>query len=451
MNQTSWTPSEKAKKMTAGPSKTRTSRQKPHAAQLDPAADLTLVTQGWAAPRKGPPPKAVSRESVKARATRERLAAEEAEATRRRKEDEKKRRERVKMMRTGDFSNSDAHAGPEQLPRARTQTWRRGQWDSEGWRVDTTIDREALGISNDAAVAQASRDLKGSYEFHEAQFASNFKAVALEGPPAPMHPRSVLAKTTTLQGAVVDPSFADPERGKWLKENPPRTDPNWNTDTRLETEPAWTNSVGPNPRDVMRRSNETRLLWDAERKEREGAERAKATRPRSATPKPKPGDKVQVTRVPKSVDGVRVGDYGIVQSRKTWPEKEVTVLISKSRSDELAPVVSFPSQHLTVVESPARVWKSASVVSTPEQDARSKAAESLRKRKEYGRKKKLVKSKGATVDSKSSYWDANCCNQFLTPPPGQNRSSRLDHTCHLSRKNSPTMTRRGVARALNGV
>jgi hypothetical protein len=90
------------------------------------------------------------------------------------------RRERVEAMKRSDVSAAHHPLHASERPgtagglaataagASTTTSWRRGQWDSEGWRVDTTIDRNALGLSNDAACAQAARDNRGSYEAQEA-------------------------------------------------------------------------------------------------------------------------------------------------------------------------------------------------------------------------------------------------------------------------------------------
>jgi hypothetical protein len=349
------------------------------------------------------------RVSEKARATAERIAREDAAAQNERKEDEQRRRRRVQALQSGGTSSSlNASASPALTnSHATTKTWRRGHYDTEGWRDDTIIDREAMGIGNDTAVAVAARELQGTYEAREAQFdMTAYKTELIEGTPKRMNPKSAMAKTSTLQGAVVDPSFTDGERGRWLQENPPRTDPHWNTNTRVDDSPSMSaNGDGLDARATVLRSTDARMLWDADRKERERAAftQTQTHRPQTAK-RPKPGDKVQINHSSPALvaDGTAppVGAYGIVQGRKTWPDQQVSVMVANNRSG-VAKVLAFVSGDLTVVESPARVWSAATVVAQPTaQNAKARAAESLRKRKEYGKSRKLVKQKcGAVIDS----------------------------------------------------
>lgn len=141
----------------------------------DSVAMVTTATRSNTATRgsRVPPQRTAPRESDRAKETRERLEVEAAEYRRQRAHDEKRRRERVEERRAGGITQ--LHPQPLATERpvtadtaSLTTSWRRGQWDSEGWRVDTTIDRDALGISNDAACAQAARELRGSYEAREA-------------------------------------------------------------------------------------------------------------------------------------------------------------------------------------------------------------------------------------------------------------------------------------------
>lgn len=145
--------------------------------ETDSVAMVTTVTRPSTATRDGGrralPQRTAPRESDKAKATRDRLEVEAAEYRRQRAHDEKRRRERVEARRAGGTTQPHPQALATVRPATAdtatlTTSWRRGQWDSEGWRVDTTIDRDALGISNDAACAQAARELRGSYEAREA-------------------------------------------------------------------------------------------------------------------------------------------------------------------------------------------------------------------------------------------------------------------------------------------